>query len=379
MPLNQDMLNELEEVRNGTRSELAWSDRNITDDDVLLLIEAVVQSNSFVNLQLKNNPITDVGIRALAGLLTTSDALFAFDLRNTQVTDEGIKEFSQVLACSRNCCQINLDSEAVTAESYACFEAAILAHSNPNLIDASPLSDPVQAYCEAQITEAEELADAIIEVQDPYCFTTREWNRFFSCNYLISSALSEEAWGHFQTVLAFINRLPLFTADTIQSPEQLVTADENGVTPLDNPKIWKEFPGICEALAKAGTPLTLKHLLETNRDGESFLLSACACAPLKELMAGLHASNLYIRSDLIKAPDSKAPSALLECVIDRGQHAINILFSKNNWVGASSADFRSAYAVVPKDVREQIPNTHQLTAKLSADPHSHAKQPAGLS
>ena len=72
-------------------------------------------------------------------------------------------------------------------------------------------------------------------------------------------------------------------------------------------------------------------------------------------------SSAKLRADVLLNEDNTA-SSLFAAIIREGQEAVNSVFRNENWEGASKEELASVLKVLPREMREAIPNRHALVA-----------------
>ena len=145
-------------------------------------------------------------------------------------------------------------------------------------------------------------------------------------------------------------------------PETLLAPDAKGDAILGKAHNWEFLDAICQELAASDKPLTLEHLLQTNRDGVTYLETALEEAPLDKVMAGLRHCGIYLRKDQLIDPETGDANKFLRAAcLNKNPGA---LFHADNWQGANPRDVSAVLKAMPEEVQDKIPNRHQLVATL---------------
>lgn len=87
---------------------LDLTDRNIGDDYVQSLSQALLTNRKLINLKLARNPIGVKGAQALSLVLRENSSLTSLDLHTTNIGDEGIKYLAEALKSNRSLFKLNL-------------------------------------------------------------------------------------------------------------------------------------------------------------------------------------------------------------------------------------------------------------------------------
>lgn len=133
--------------------------------------------------------------------------------------------------------------------------------------------------------------------------------------------------------------------------------NSSGYSPLDNPRVWREFDKISEVLLEQGTPLTKDDCYAPNQTGETLLQRAVQFRCLDKLLGHLHAQGEHLEVDELVADPS-----LLDDITRMGQlpHLFTIGQLQKEGVGGMSR----LLAEVEPDARWQVRNLHSLRVSL---------------
>lgn len=140
----------------------------------------------------------------------------------------------------------------------------------------------------------------------------------------------------------------------------LDAGDEKGGL-LDNPGTWQRLGEVIERLQENGEELTKADVLQTSREGKTWLARAAECRVLPQLLQHLHNRGEWIGpGDLLDSNGQLTPTA--EVLTNKG--AMKDIFSETNWRG-SSAELRQLKEALPENAVGQVKCWHALSAVVS--------------
>ena len=126
---------------------------------------------------------------------------------------------------------------------------------------------------------------------------------------------------------------------------------------------WNAFPDALATLCAQGKPVTAEMVQATERKGGSGILQEAAKSfALPRVVEALNAQGVQLGSDFLLAPDGELTPL---GVVLTASGDIASFFTEDNWEGQSLRDLRGVLDALPDAARNQITNTHQLTASLS--------------
>ena len=311
---------------------------NITAKGAAYLAEGLKHNNTLTNLALDRNDIKDEGAKALSAALANNDTLLAIGVEDAGITDAGIHAFADLLETNHSITAIELARNAFTQEGLAELESKIIGNY-PSLSMFDGFSIHINKYCAKNREAAADLT--IKAATTPDLLTADDmWDislalpifRYFHCQNRTSSTLPSRletlmrANGNFvlssmDNYQAVLSGIP--TADVTQplTWEMLNVVGENGFTALDHPETWRNLDRVIATLNKNG-----------QRTGASCLVE-----------------------------DGK-PAPILERAMARGK--LPVLFTEDNWRGATHDELKSVIKAIPEEARSKIPNLHTLTAQV---------------
>lgn len=149
----------------------------------------------------------------------------------------------------------------------------------------------------------------------------------------------------------------------LEPTRQNLTAAVNGetFTPLDQPKFWQEFNEVTGRMQENGeSPLCKADLLQTNKEGVTFLERAVQCQAAGTVLAYLRERGEPLTAqDLVQ--DGK-PSAILDTFMEK--QALDKLMQVENWKAQGSSQYRQVLNALPEDAKSRLPSTHAALATL---------------
>lgn len=330
MPINEA---ELDNIRQGKLHNINFTGPNVklTDADAFALADAMRGRDNIHAVNLSYNDITDAGAIAIIDALEGNPNLISFMVHENRVSDKTAKALERAFCSFRH---KNLAAAYPSTPTLKAFtgENGNMAHYCLNMLKED------EALSTADMLEINARRNAIVEVK-----RNRTAIRQFD---------------------AMLDALPSVPEDGELTPDSLLRPDlATGYCPLDNPRIWPDFAGLCGRLSAQGTPLTLAHLAQDAGEGVSYFDVFLAHAPLDAFIAGLNASGIVLRADVLLDKDGKA-SATFQTIKAGGQPAVNALFSGDNWQGGSWREYQALNQHLPAAMSEAVPNRHQLAASL---------------
>lgn len=167
----------------------------------------------------------------------------------------------------------------------------------------------------------------------------------------------------------FYDTLPTLPEGQQPNIETLLTPDETGFTPLENPKTWQQYPDLLSTLA-ANHELKHENYIRQTPKGSTLLEMACAFRPVAEVTSALNASGVRIGKDALIHEDGSTTS-LLHTIHSKGE--LRDLFSYDNWIGGERHEVDSTIQALPDNVRIAVPPLNRLKLALDRTQRSHAQ------
>ena len=113
-------------------SELNLSNRNIDDNQIFLLANALKNNNSLTKIDLGNNLVSAVGVSALAKALEFNRSLNTLNLSSNHVSDAGASVLGQILKINSSLDTLNLSSNHVSDAGASALGIALEANCSLN-------------------------------------------------------------------------------------------------------------------------------------------------------------------------------------------------------------------------------------------------------
>ena len=327
-------------------------------------------------LNINTNMGGNVAGKAVAKAITRNPRLKQIYLHNAMVGEESLPEIATALSNNTSLAALTLSQQGTigydTIEEH--FASAIHPGRHFNLCklitNNSVGGDPMWEVLDRNYNAA----NAVVETWDKQGAKGLTALHAFSIakrpNAVETVAFSKESWSGYHAVdlmagcRKFLDSLP--KAATL-NPQALTTPQENGFSPLDNPKVWEEFPSIVTALEEAGQGLTKQSLQGGN--GCTHLKMGVLCGQTQQLLSHLAKQGEQLApADLIE--DAK-PTELLETLMDMRE--VSTLFSRDIWKGKPPAAASTLYQCLPEEAKAQVPDIHSRLAALRRDAQNAAQ------
>ena len=332
---------------------------NIGDEGAIAVAELARKNTRVIEVGLHKGEVGDDGAAAVAAMMLERKDIRHIQLNLNPITDKGAVAFLAPLQNNLKLTSFFLQVDGCSENMAERLADTVEANENKNLIACPMGIGRLTDYLAHNSTLRSRYREALRNADSVEELTTGELYEIYTRYPAIDRDIQSIPRSKFPKLL---DALPAVDANSITKPEDLITTQPSGFTPLDNPRIWENFSAICGKLKSAGTPLTMNHLNRENRDGETFLITALKHGPLEQLVEGLNASGIQLRNAELLNEDSK-PSPLLEAALENAQ--IRFLFTSENWAGASSGALRATLRALPKERLENIPGRHTLFADFN--------------
>lgn len=177
----------------------------------------------------------------------------------------------------------------------------------------------------------------------------------------------KEATGNKTKLIAVLEEYehyPAFSEDKLDSLRKadIFAPNAEGYCLLDSPSTWQHFTAIAEHLEQAGEPFTAAELEAINKDGKSWLQRGVECFAGKDVLVAYGRAGGDIGAQMLDA--RKQSSTLMELLCRRQQ--IGQAMTEEVWRDAPQAkeSVKAICAALPYAHRNDVPNQHQLLAKL---------------
>lgn len=138
----------------------------------------------------------------------------------------------------------------------------------------------------------------------------------------------------------------------------LLAADANGMTPLDNPVTWRHWPRITEILQQKGEAFTKEELLLDNANGMPRLLVAADARMLRPVVESLNAGGEALTMQELEATGITRQSQASQ------SHLFRALACESNIRAQGAGVFLQSLRELPEEDKADIPNRHQLAATV---------------
>lgn len=157
--------------------------------------------------------------------------------------------------------------------------------------------------------------------------------------------------------------------------DDVLQRDENGLCALDANLTWYRWPLVENQLLANDATLSKADLLQTGRDGVSYLERGVSCGAFGSLLTNMHADgDQLMRADLLT--ENGEPNRLLKQIINAQQ--VPMIFNVENWLGQREADLRDVFRALPENVQDDIKNFQALLIKVSRDEAQQLRHAGGV-
>lgn len=161
---------------------------------------------------------------------------------------------------------------------------------------------------------------------------------------------------------------------TIEHKNALFAYNEQGYTPLDDPRNWQRLPALAEALAKRGEPLQKADFATPRVGSKNWLVRAVECGGYEPLQKVLREAGEPITGKDFVREDDPAQMSALGVAANDAWLAGRVFGKLSHWKGCSPQEVQRFMKELPQPMREQVGNLHQLLARL---PDSEAQAAMG--
>lgn len=338
---------------------------SLTTEEMQAFAQALRENTCLHTLHLTDCHLTDAQLQMLGEALRENHTLHTLHIDGEQAYgSEGLCDLAGSLGYNHGLISLTC---ADIAEGDKNFSRALRNNGNKTLAETSPLQANSQGAlaCQQNGTNAHFYGDNIARsMQKADGFSTIRIVDLCGMAARLPTVIYRLK--NFSEKPEKANMVRTAFAKIPSLPERPVTLEElfaphpeaANLTLLDNAATWRELPRVARELAEQGTPLTKAHLMQRNRDGETYLMS------------GLHSTNLgRILSALAVAKEHLAPEDLLDTTGRPNQFLERIganrelaaLFCKENWLPQPLTALQKVYqAIVPAVKDEQVMNYHGL-------------------
>lgn len=396
-------------IMTGLRLEL----QKLGDDGLKTLLPTLLEAPNLHSVMLRNTGLTDASAPLIAELIRNKPNLRELDLSLNAFTDEGISIIAAALQRHPSIESINISGRGINPQSgmnlaYALTHSPNLTmfiangmalsqlalepdfmptvqYRHKNLIDVmtvSPASmvrsfpnnnDIASALLDLVIKEGsvKDLSPSAIDAVAEYIPAIRRL--MFDYPHDVPFSISESELSRererqkiaYKRIAGFeaewnalLANLPAVPKGKNLSIESLTTPDEKGFTPLTNPANWSKFPAIIKALAKQNPNLTIDDLLHPC--SESHVLNYMLVkGHTSDVLSALNEAGIQVQRNALFQADGNPTVVLLDLA---ARDCVDLLFTKENWAGASPSNISKTLKALPDEVKKHIPNQHTLLA-----------------
>lgn len=295
---------------------------------------------------------------ALAEALKTQSGLQELVMMHGRMDTAAVEPLIDFAAESGKLHRINLSGHQDSDEIARQMEARLVAPEYYSLTFAMPATNALRTQASANYKRLAKDAH-LVKQGDVAVIQPRElWrieHQWHAIEELADGATRE-------TLYAQLPSLP----DGKIMLDDLFTGDENGFTPLDNPLTWRKHPDLLARLIMQGE-LDETSLSRQTPKQHTILEYAVGLGDAQTAMKTLRDNGLRLGGTWLFQNDKLIEMA--DILVERG--AWREAFSAENWHGAPRAELNAMLKALPDNLRNQIPNRHQLLAQAGATPAGH--------
>ena len=354
-------------ARNHELRELDLEGNELDDEDIELLAPALKANPSIEVINLCKNEISDRGFSLLAEALEAHPSLIKLDVSENAVSAQGIASLAPILH-SEMLAELRAIQKTFTGLHAAALSEirkeltkgapplmdAIEARASCNVINVSPMSDPIRIDISRQMRENGQEAEFVRNQ------LTQTLGSGWSLSLIARAAARRGALVSKYDPDDIITELDETIAD-MPFPSDLTPASvtakdpESGLSCLDNPKFWRGFE-------TSGVTLGKDALMAANRDNEPAMVTGIHMGRTTQILEHLNAQEAFIATnDLLTDDGDYTP--LLQALLE--ENAVPLLFTLENWEDQSRADLTRFFHALPEEVQDEISNYHTLSSSLS--------------
>lgn len=350
--------------------ELELSDAPIDRKGAVQLVNALSSVKNLRSLKLANCKMDDDAMQPIVEWVAKQEGLRSLELRGNDWSQSTHDRLAWAVRNNTSLTRLDLRPESERKDNHA-FETALLHKPHPNFFMSDVKSGPLfklMGHNHRYMTHTEnfiqnkvhgpdrDYATVAARVKPEYLFNAEAHRD-------VVEYRQQNRPEYMNAYDAFLAQMPRLPEGAAVSLDALLKPDSEGLTPLENPLVWKQHPDLLGKLAAAGelTESTLKR--ETPR-GTSVLEAAFAYRPATETLAALNDKNIRVNQSKLIGEEGE-PLKLAELLTMKGE--IAALFTSDNWKGAdvdAPAKLREAFG---KHAQLQTPSLHGLTQQLRLD------------
>ncbi|MBM3616955.1 MAG: hypothetical protein FJX23_00230 [Alphaproteobacteria bacterium] len=386
----------IESVKEAPKVEkLRFSASGFDKDDVEQLLEAVATRPELKELELSDAPFDRKGALQLVNALSNVKGLHVLRLNNCQMKDEAMQPLVEWIATQKNLRSIEIrgnewhqsthdrlawairDNTSLVRmdirpqgerlDNHA-FETALLHKPHPNFFMSDIKSGPIfnlighnhrymtltETFIQNKVHGAKMDYAAIAQRIKPESLFNAESHRD------VVAYRQQNTPDYMRAYDDFLEQMPKLPEDKPVSLAALMQPDAEGLTPLENPLVWKQHPKLLAELAAKGE-LTDAALKQETPKGTTLLEAAVAYRPLPETLQVMNKQGLHMRLHRL-IDGSGQHTRLMETVMMKGE--TSALFAADNWKGASPKEPPQLRNALSDKAQLQVPPLNALIQQM---------------
>ena len=352
---------------------LDLSQNNLGDEGMVALAELIGHLPKLARLHIGENNITNVGLETLRQVIEGHPSLMVINAQKNHNTSDAVVTFTETVSGLPRLCGLSLDTKGGwDGETIARMNAPMEALQSKNLSYMIPNTPPVQQRSGANGMKGRMLFAALESAKPIPTLTLFQIpDRLPILNTIahLDSGDDEPTPDIDKLYAEKLDALPQLAPNAPLTLELLLTPDEKGYTPLDNPRNWEVRPELFETV---NAWLAQKPDLIAKRTPQGLTLldyTLVAAPDCAAQIAALNESGLQLQRDFLLENGELTPVAAWLADEDK----LGAIFTIENWLGTSVRDFRTTVCTLPEPAQAQIPNYYRLLSELSPKNRENAR------
>lgn len=363
----------LDAIAGGNMPHAYFAHSGLTDDDAKALAKALRKGDGVESLNLEGNHITDAGMHLILDAITGMDTLLELTIENIRTTAAIPAHLARILPQLPSLMTLRCSSpeEGFLEELYAvaeqCRHKNLLELKN-TLMQGTTGSTSWNCFSRPHMQENRHKAVdllGLISQPGPEGLGLAQLidiiDRWPSITHHNELKKGQVEWVE-KRFYGFLDGLPTVDPGQPVTIDTLLTPDESGKTPLDNPRVWQQMSLLIAQAAEQGNPMTIEGLRHLSPSGLPYLAEGLLAAPAAIIRA-FGKQGEFIDPASLLDPETNAPSALMESLIAGG--TLGDVLNSDYCRHGNAQGWLTALRAVPEEAKGQIPNPHALQLQLS--------------
>ena len=312
----------------------------LRDDTLVPIMQALANQPGLHNLDISQNPHGTEAINAILPVIPAMSDLASFHFNAPDMLMSKWDEIDEALNITPHPCMVfcsaELKSDLANRQSTELY----------NFLREMPRN--VAGYADFPLTSMQRLERCLPGLQ-----TTAQGDMDLL-----------DILRDYKALLRFAPQLPTNRPVSI---EDLITTNEDGVTPLHNPRLFKEQPSLLDDLLTRGE-LTAETLKRETPQGFSVLDHLAAFAPPHDTLATLAQHDITVSTPGIWFDDAGKPTEAFR-LLSKQDDGMAALFDYDHWHDQPTHEIKTLFNGFDEATRDAIPNRHALLATRTQPTH----------